>query len=162
MGSRAASFNLTCRDRNVHEVALRYPAMYISQDFASLSASWTETYPEQTPFDTTVVTPFLFHPQPKPVEQPAAKKQVMATKYSVRVALFSGVATEAVGSEDLLNKLKFVLLERAKGALAMIGGAWSPELDGNGSSVSPIAVVSAPFCHFVSNVFLRARSTEKY
>ena len=96
--------------------------------------------------DTTSITPFLFHPQPKLVEQPAAKKkQVMTNKYSVRVALFSGVAAGTVGSEDLLSKLKIVLLKRAndKGALGLIGGAWSPELDGDGSSATPISVVRA-------------------
>jgi hypothetical protein len=64
----------------------------------------------------------------------------MTNKYSVRVALFQGVAAGAVGAEDLLSKIKFVLLKRPndKGALGMIGGAWSPELDGDGSSASPI------------------------
>lgn len=143
-----AAHNLISPVRNIYEVATRYPSLYISQDFAAIRATWPETYTEDAPFDTTVVTPFSFHPRPKMVEQAAVKKTVMTTKYSVRVALFSGAPAEppaaAAGggagtAAHLLSQLHFVLLKRPKGGgLALIGGAWSPELDGDGSSTTPV------------------------
>ena len=118
--------------------------MHISQDFARMHSSWTKTFPEEKPFDTTKSLPYVIHPAPVVTEQQQPKKTVTTRKFSARVALFSGAAQDkaaAAGADHLSYMLQLVLSKRPKQGLTLFGGAWSEELDGGDPNTEPDALI---------------------
>lgn len=140
------------KERRLVEVCQRYPRLFVSSDFSSLTTFWNPEQPFDIPVNVTV--PFVADPE-STVPVPEAEPAVPETegRHFARVVLVTAAKPEPKpeGADDkkepprvhLAKSVKFLVAKKATGGLMAIGGPWSAKKDGGDPATDKALIKTA-------------------
>ena len=139
---KVSPFPYTTVERDYQQLRLRYPRLFVAQDFTKLSCIWPDVKGSDDvinyPLDNTVNffvgdknnTSILR----RSTTDPLPKTQTSSTiKFNSKVMLLQGLPKDwlnALEDTHLARQIKFMCVKNSKYGLMCMGGMWQKDLDG--------------------------------